>query len=129
MNKTIHHYLIGIGSNTGRTEEINLACNMLKALYPDIQFSSIRITIPVGMKYNITPFRNLLAMIATEESVQALSYKLKDIEKQCGRSPADKLHEHIPVDLDILQADEVKLKQEELLRPYYKEALKELTEF
>lgn len=119
-------YILGMGSNHQAEQNLCHARQKLAIRYPGIRFSSIQRTVPIGFTKNQDFFLNQLALVITCEPMAEVSRFLKQLEKECGRTPEDKPMEIIKLDLDILQADQVPIKVTELQRPYYQQALREL---
>lgn len=119
-------YILGIGSNHHAEKNLRYAQEKLAKQYPDIRFSTIYHTEPIGLTMNQTPFQNQLGLMHTNETAENISHFLKQLEKECGRTAEDKIQEIIKLDLDILQINDNPLKPQELQRPYYQKALQEL---
>lgn len=119
-------YILGMGSNHQAEQNLLYAHQELTERYPDIKFSTVQRTTPIGFTKNRNLFLNQLALLHTSETNEEVSRFLKQLEKECGRTPEDKLQEIIKLDLDVLQANEIPLKTAELQRPYYQKALQEL---
>lgn len=118
-------YILGIGSNEQPEEQIRRARQTLCARFPDIWFSPVRRTEPVGFQHNSHCFLNCLAVVHTDLDTAQLKVFLKQTESEAGRTPEDKQREVVRLDLDILAAGRNILKAEELQRPYYQELLQE----
>lgn len=118
-------YILGIGSNEQPQELIRWAMKMLSARFPDVWFSSVRRTEPVGFINNSNCFLNCLAVVHTELDTAQLKAFLKQMEREAGRTPEDKKKEIVRLDLDVLVAGREVLKAEELQRPYYRDLLQE----
>lgn len=118
-------YILGMGSNEQPQEQIRKAQQVLSARFPDIWFSSVRRTEPVGFKHNRNCFLNCLAVLHTELDTAQLKAFLKQTEREAGRMPEDKKQEIVRLDLDVLAVGQEVLKAEELQRPYYRDLLLE----
>lgn len=119
-------YILGMGSNHQAEQNLLYARQELTERYPDIKFSTVQRTTPIGFTKNRNLFLNQLALLHTSETNEEVSSFLKQLEKECGRTPEDKLQETIKLDLDVLQTNGTPLKAAELERPYYQKALQEL---
>ena len=119
-------YILGMGSNHQAEQNLLYARKELARHYPDIQFSTVQRTSPIGFTKNQNLFLNQLAWLRTSDTNEEVSRFLKKLEKECGRTPEDKSQEIIKLDLDILQANDTPLKAAELQRPYYQRALQDL---
>lgn len=112
-------YLISIGSNIDRDNNIDACHQLLSDTYPDIFFSETIDTMPFGLN-NVPNFLNQLVVVYTDDSVDDILMALKDIEKQLGRLPNDKLRGHIKIDADLLAVNNRIVKEEDFTRPYLK---------
>ena len=117
--------IVCIGSNYGRRENLPLARCKLQALYPAIRFAAEQDTVPLYFK-NPALFANQVALFETEQSKEAVSDALKQIERLAGRLPGDKQQEKVCLDIDLLCYDDEVLKPNDLKRLYVQEGLKEL---
>lgn len=73
-------------------------------------------TEPIGIVSD--KFLNCLVSGITQLSFTELRSKLKDIEQLCGRLPQDKADGIIRMDIDILQFDEQRFKENDWSRDY-----------
>jgi len=117
-------FLISIGSNENRDENIRQSQCILKELYPDIVFSELVETEPIGDVYK-SDFYNQLAVFNTSDSEEKVTKHLKDIEKQLGRLNTDKLIGIVKVDLDLLAINTKIISDDVFERPYLKTLLKD----
>lgn len=113
----MHIYLICIGSNFDRENNILLARTQLTALYPSVRFADEEETKPFLLT-NPELFTNQVGCFRTEEKLDDVKTKLKDIERRAGRLPGDKVHEVIKLDIDILACDGIVLKPQDMKREY-----------
>ena len=116
---------IGIGSNLG-----NRFGNLAKALALLARHSSIRLekvsslywTAPIGVRYQPS-FLNGVVHIKTSESPRQLLRTLRLIESRLGRIRRGK-NQPRPVDLDILEYDRVEIRQQDLVVPHPRMAVR-----
>ena len=102
QKKTIHEYIIGIGSNMdGAMKHVETAFGFLKQKFDVVAFSDIIPTRAVGMQVDCV-FLNAVAKIKTSMTPVQLKLFLKEMEKQMGRTPHS---EDVLIDLDIILAD------------------------
>lgn len=118
--------IIGMGSNYDSKNHLEFARRNLQIIFPDIVFSRLLQTEPVGFQTNLQPFLNQLALVRTQTDTPGIRNALKELEKEAGRTPEDKKQEIIRLDLDILQINDQILKAEELNRSYYQQAMSDL---
>jgi len=118
-------YLICIGSNYNREDNLLLARNQLTALFPFIRFAEEVETEPFLLS-NPALFTNQLARFYSEEGVEQVKAHLKTIERLAGRLPEDKAKEKIVLDIDLLMCDDLVLKPQDMEQEYVKQSLETL---
>ena len=118
-------YQISIGSNTDQEINFSKAHQALDALFPDIRYSSLIKTVPLGMHNQAVFYDQIAQFSSTLPTVQLIDC-LKQIEREIGRKPSDKVHEIIKIDIDLLASEVEVFKQEDLKRTYVQEGLAEL---
>ena len=111
-------YIISIGSNEQRKDNLALARKRLSELFPGIRFSKEEETKPL--------FSNQIARFVSSKQVGEVSSHLKSIEREAGRKPEEKLQEIVRLDIDLLSCDETIYKPEDLKRDYIIRGLKQL---
>ena len=111
------NYLICMGSNTEPVNHLAFARKELLRRFPDVRFFSEEVTAPIGMRHNPASFINQLARFSSD--VQP-----KEIEHLFGRTPEEKAHEVVRLDLDLLMADEQVLRPKDLQRDFVQQLLK-----
>lgn len=123
----MHTCIICIGSNYNRKENLAFARRRLTESFPGIAFAGEEETEPVGLK-NPALFSNQVALVHTELDESEVSIRLKDIEREAGRTPEDKKKERITLDIDLLIYDTHILKPEETGREYIIRGISRLSE-
>ncbi len=118
-------YLICIGSNYNREDNLLLARNQLTALFPSIRFAEEVETEPFLLS-NPALFTNQLARFQSDEGAEQIKAHLKAIEWLAGREPEDKAKEKIVLDIDLLMFDDLVLKPQDMEREYVKQSLEAL---
>lgn len=118
-------YLISIGSNESRDENMSLARRRLSELFADIRFSAEEETAPLYFHRPVC-FSNQLARFHSDLRVDRLHACLKNIEREAGRLPEDKSREVVRLDIDLLMCDGHVLKPADMERDYVRRGLKEL---
>lgn len=101
MTTDHHPILLCLGTNTDQAHHMRAAQKMLRQHLPDIRFTRILWTKPIG---HPTPlYLNALATATTPLSPEALHALLKAVERRLGRTAADKPLHRVPIDIDLLQ--------------------------
>ncbi len=118
-------YQISIGSNTDPEINVSKAHQALDVLFPDIRYSTLVKTMPLGL-HNQSVFYDQVAQFTSTLSAVQLIDSLKQIEREIGRSPQDKAREVIKIDIDLLASEAEVFKAEDLKRAYVREGLAEL---
>ena len=96
----------------------------LRVLMPDIEFSHLLWTEPIGIR---SPrFLNCLARGSSELSCADLSRRLKEMECQMGSSSQEHRHGRVAIDIDLLQFDSERLRPADWQRPYIARLLVDL---
>lgn len=117
---------IGLGSNENTASKLIAAQKDLLRFFPDIRFSSLLQTRPIGF-CSPNPFFNMTAVCTTSLPLTGIRQLLKQIEMALGRKPEDKAHGIVKIDLDLLAYDGQILKPEDWKRPYVQEGVDELS--
>ena len=111
-----HQIILALGSNFEQERNMEKAMQCLRSLFPDIRFSRILWTEPIGMVSD--RFVNALAVAHSELPMEELEARLKDIEKACGRCQEEKERGIIRMDIDLMQYGEEKLHLKDWSRDY-----------
>lgn len=116
----LNKYLIIIGSNTDKEKNIDLATNCLEDI-PGTHFIGNTIdTEPVNMPNSLT-FLNKGFVMFSDIDIEELNTLCKNIERKAGRTPEDKKHGIVKLDVDIVIANNKVLKPCDLEREYARE--------
>ena len=115
-------YVVSIGSNECQRENMPLARRRLTELFADIRFSHEEETIPIRL-HRSCMFANQVACFNSDLLPEEVRARLKDIEREAGRSPEDKLREIVKLDIDLLMCGDCVLKPEDWEREYVQEGL------
>lgn len=118
-------YLISIGSNERRVENMALARRRLAQLFADIRFSAERETDPLCL-HRPCRFSNQVACFHSGLCADEVRSRLKTIEREAGRVPQDKSLEIVRLDLDLLMCDGRVLKPADMERAYVRQGMEEL---
>lgn len=96
---------ISIGSNINKEHYIKAALAILPEHFENVIYSSVFESESVGFEGN--NFYNLVAAATTNLPLEEVCARLKQIERDHGRTPADKKFSPRTLDLDLLFFDEV----------------------
>ncbi len=119
-----HDVLLSLGSNLLPEANMAQAQRRLRVLMPDIEFSHVLWTEPIGIR---SPrFLNCLARGSSELSCVDLSRRLKEMECQMGSSSEEHRHGRVVIDIDLLQFDSERLRPADWQRPYIARLLVDL---
>lgn len=110
-------FIISMGSNENRTENMSRCRCLLSKYYPDIMFSEMINTEPFGDNYQ-SDFLNQLALINSEDDDLTMTERLKKIETEIGRQSEEKSRGIIKIDVDLLVVNGNIIKVEDFERPY-----------
>ncbi len=91
---------IGLGSNIDAQTNMKAAADVLRKQWPQIRFSHVYQSAPVE-RTDQAAFLNAVAMIQTEEPVDAIIQSLQSIEQQFHKSPPHRFGPRT-IDLDLV---------------------------
>jgi 2-amino-4-hydroxy-6-hydroxymethyldihydropteridine diphosphokinase len=123
-------YLLGIGSNLAPETHVPAVLNALLAISPQLYLSRVVRTQPEGM-ISSHDFLNVVVLITTELSPEALKQTTNRIEEALGRdrSAPDRKTRDRPADIDLLtpisdaRQTQLPMIRENYLRPLAEELL------
>lgn len=110
-------FIISMGSNENRTENMSRCRYLLSKEYPNVVFSEMINTEPFGDNYQ-SDFYNQLALVSSEDSESMVTERLKKIEAEIGRQSGEKSKGIIKIDVDLLVVNDKIIKSEDFERPY-----------
>ncbi len=116
--------LIALGTNVNQKQNIQKAMDLLRKTWHDILFTKLKWTKPIGMDSDL--FYNCLAYTKVDEDLPQVQQKLKNIEKACGNTEADRVLQKIQMDIDILMFGTRKLHEQDWQRSYIQELIQEI---
>jgi 2-amino-4-hydroxy-6-hydroxymethyldihydropteridine diphosphokinase len=114
-----------MGCNLNRTAHMTLARRDLENHFPGIRFGTEMETEAIGSGF-LSPFSNQVALLHTSLSAQQVHTLLKQIERNHGRLPDDKVQGIVRMDIDLLTYDHVVLKPADMEKPYVQAGIEEL---
>lgn len=116
--------LIALGTNVNQKQNIQKAMELLRKTWHDILFTNLKWTKPIGMDTDL--FYNCLAYTKVDEDLPQVQQILKNIEKACGNTEADRALQKIQMDIDILMFGTRKLHEQDWQRSYIQELIQEI---
>lgn len=116
--------LIALGTNVNQKQNIQKAMDLLRKTWHDIMFTNMKWTKPIGMDSDL--FYNCLAYTKVDEDLPQVQQILKNIEKACGNTEADRVLQKIQMDIDILMFGTRKLHEQDWQRSYIQELIQEI---
>lgn len=116
--------LIALGTNVNQKQNIQKAMELLRKTWHDILFTNLKWTKPIGMDTDL--FYNCLAYAKVDEDLPQVQQILKNIEKTCGNTEADRVLQKIQMDIDILMFGTHKLHEQDWQRSYIQELIQEI---
>lgn len=116
--------LIALGANVNQKQNIQKAMDLLRKTWHDILFTNLKWTKPIGMDTDL--FYNCLAYAKVDEDLPQVQQILKNIEKTCGNTEADRVLQKIQMDIDILMFGTHKLHEHDWQRSYIQELIQEI---
>lgn len=121
----MNRYVISIGSNSAdRDIQLAKAIDWLSSIAKSIKASSVYCTESINHVDN--EYMNAVAVCESEHSHNDLNDMLKQYEINCGRSKESKLNGVIPIDLDIVIANDIIQRPVDYNREYFKIGWSEL---
>ena len=118
----MHRYIVCIGSNYNRKENLTFARQELTESFSSICFAPELETEPLFFK-NPALFSNQVVLFFSDKDEEVVRKMLKDIEQRSGRRPEDKKEEKVCLDIDMLLYDNKILKPEDWQRGYIQQSL------
>ncbi|WP_279113585.1 2-amino-4-hydroxy-6-hydroxymethyldihydropteridine diphosphokinase [Hoylesella timonensis] len=116
--------LIALGTNVNQKQNIQKAMELLRKTWHDVLFTNLKWTKPIGMDTDL--FYNCLAYTKVDEDLSQVQQILKNIEKACGNTEADRAHQKIQMDIDILMFGTRKFHEQDWQRSYIQELIQEI---
>lgn len=117
--------VIVLGSNHEQEKNVGEAMRELTSAFPDIAFSRMLWTEPIGME-DSPQFVNAIGIAMTEMEKEDVVRILKGIERHCGRTKEDKLQGIVKLDLDLLLYGDIRYKETDWEREYVKQLMREM---
>ena len=118
----MHKYIVCLGSNYNRKENLTFARQKLTESFSSICFAPELETKPLFFK-NPALFSNQVVLFYSDKDEETVRKMLKDIEQRSGRRSEDKKEEKVCLDIDMLLYDNKILKPEDWQRGYIQQSL------
>lgn len=119
--------ILALGTNVNQERNMKQVRQLLVDTWPDMMFTTQKWTQPIGMASAL--FYNCLAYTKIEESLEELTEKVKNMERICGNTGAERSLNRIQMDIDILLYGDNKLYIDDWQRNYIQELMKEIDLF
>jgi 2-amino-4-hydroxy-6-hydroxymethyldihydropteridine diphosphokinase len=120
-----HHYTLLLGSNYLAHKHISDAIELLQQEFGVHRSSNEMITKAIDMP-NDYPFVNKAVCIETVLEPIQLIHKIKEMEKQLGRSDEKDHQGIIPIDIDVILCDKKVLHADYETKNYVKKLIEEV---
>lgn len=136
----MHSCIISLAANCNQKENLAEARQRLGQILFDVQYTRELWTKPVGSSVStLTPARqeenpseckylNQLAYAHTELECDKLEQALKAMEREMGRTDADRRQGIVRIDLDLMKYDDTLHHTQDWERPYITELLRQEVE-
>ena len=121
----LNKIILSLGSNQDQEKNMAEAVRILRNQFVSIAFSNSVYTEPIGLTGS-APFLNQVAVAYTSEQPDGIKHLLKRIEYKLQHMPDDKNFGIVPIDIDLLQWNELILKPDDLRRDYIIEGIRAL---
>lgn len=133
----MHSCIISLAANCNQKENLAEARQRLGQILFDVQYTRELWTKPVGSSVStLTPARqeenpseckylNQLAYAHTELECDKLEQALKAMEREMGRTDADRRQGIVRIDLDLMKYDDTRHHTQDWERPYITELLRQ----
>ncbi len=119
--------ILALGTNVNQERNMKQVRQLLADTWPYMKFTTQKWTQPIGMASAL--FYNCLAYTKVEESLEELTEKVKNMERICGNTGAERSLNRIQMDIDILLYGDKKLHKDDWQRDYIQELMNEIDLF
>lgn len=121
----LNKIILSLGSNYDQEKNMTYAEHILRNKFVSIAFSHSVYTEPIGLTGSAL-FLNQVAVAYTSEQPDEIKHLLKSIEYSLQRKPGDKIIGIVPIDIDLLQWNDLILKPEDYKRDYIIDGIRTL---
>lgn len=119
--------ILALGTNVNQERNMKQVMQLLADTWPDIKFTTPKWTQPIGMASDL--FYNCMAYTKVEETLEDLTEKVKNMERICGDTRAERSLNRIQMDIDILLYGDNNLHKDDWQRDYVQELMNEIDLF
>lgn len=119
--------ILALGTNVNQERNMKQARQLLVDTWLGMKFTTPKWTQPIGMASAL--FYNCLAYTEVEESLEELTEKVKNMERICDNTEAERSLNRIQMDIDILLYGDNKLHIDDWQRDYIQELMNEIDLF
>ena len=119
--------ILALGTNVNQERNMKQVMQLLVDTWPYMKFTTQKWTQPIGMASAL--FYNCLAYTEVEETLEELTKKVKNMERICGNTGAERSLNRIQMDIDILLYGDKKLHINDWQRDYIQELMNEIDLF
>ena len=116
--------ILALGTNVNQERNMKQVRQLLVDTWPYMKFTTTKWTQPIGMASAL--FYNCLAYTKVEETLEELTKKVKNMERICGNTGAERSLNRIQMDIDILLYGDNKLHIDDWQRDYIQELMNEI---
>ena len=124
MSQQKHRITLALGSNFSAEANIEQAKARLMAAFGKLRVSHSLVTPAIGIVS--PPFVNCVIMAQSNQDMQNVLHTLKCIEADMGSLPEDRRKGIVKIDIDLLQFDDIRRKEEDWNRDYIQLLINEL---
>lgn len=121
--------IIALGTNISHSTNMSLALQRLGGMIADMKCSRKIWTAPIGARTETAAKRKFLNMLVSGQcalTLDRLHEAVKRIERECGRTDAEKAEGIIRMDIDVLKYGDTIEHAEDWQRDYIKTLIKEI---
>lgn len=122
----MHKVILSIGTNYNREQNIKLVKEKLEKLISGVKFTEELLTEPLGDIKNEEKFVNFIISGFTNNDVEHIVSKLKQLETECGNTKHLRNEGKIAMDIDLLKYDEQCFHESDWTRCYIMELMKQI---
>lgn len=124
----MHRIILSIGTNFNRESNAKLVKEIISEAFHKVQFSEELLTEPVGDVLSDKKYLNFLACGFTEDELEQIVAKTKQMETQCGNTEFLRNEGKIAMDIDLLKYNDQRFHENDWSRDYVKKLIKQFEE-
>lgn len=118
-------FVISIGSNSNdKSNQIAKSFDWIRSILNNVKVSDIYSTPSIN---GVGPdYFNAVAIGYSEMTIDEFNFIAKQYEKECGRTKENKLTENIPIDIDIVIANNEVLRPKDFAHDFFQIGYRQL---